>query len=108
MEKATRTGGEEMEKKILLEVLNPRGEMEIVYHKPAPRLPDLKGKTIGLIDNKKSGGREFLNIIRSLIEKNFEGVEFVELSKNYGERHRIKGFREALRGVDAAVYSTGD
>ena len=97
-----------MEKKILLEVLNPRGETEITYHKPAPRLPDLKGKTIGLIDNKKSGGREFLTIIRSLIEKNFEGVKFVEMSKNYGEKHRIKEVMDILRGVDAAVYSTGD
>ena len=97
-----------MEKKILLEVLNPRGEMEIASHKPAPRLPDLKGKTIGLIDNKKSGGREFLNVIKSLLEKNVEGVKFVELSKHYGEKHRIKDFMDILRGIDAAVYSTGD
>jgi hypothetical protein len=97
-----------MEKKMFLEILNPRGEVEISYHKPAPRVSDLKGKTVGLIDNKKSGGREFLNMIKSLLEKDFEDIKFVDLSKNYNEKHRIKNYKGQLQSIDAAVYSIGD
>jgi hypothetical protein len=91
-----------------LEILNPRGEIDISYWEPAPRLADLKDKTIALIDNKKSGAREFLTILRSLFEKDFEGIRFVDLSKDYGEKHRIDNFMEELRSIDAAIYSTGD
>jgi hypothetical protein len=93
---------------ISVEVLNPAGEVEASYGVPAPRLADLNGKTIGLIDNRKSGAREFLSAIRSFLEKDFAGIRFVELSKGYGEKDRIANFQEILRKMDAAIYSTGD
>jgi len=97
-----------MGNEISLEILNPRGEVDIAYREPAPRLADLRNRTIALIDNKKSGAREFLTILGSLLEKDFEGIRFVALSKDYGEKHRINSFTQDLRFVDAAIYSTGD
>lgn len=97
-----------MKEKLVIEVLNPRGEVEIISHKLAPRISDLKGKTIGLIDNKKAGARPFLNCIRVLLEKNFPDIQFMNLSKNFNEQHRMKKYMDQLRGIDAAVYSTGD
>lgn len=97
-----------MDYEISIEILDPRGETESSYGEPAPRLSDLKGKKIGLIDNRKSGARDFLNVIRSFLEKDFEGLRFLELSKDYGERDRIVDFEDKLRSVDAVIYSTGD
>lgn len=97
-----------MEKKLFVEILNPRGEVETVYHKPAPRVSDLKGKTIGLIDNQKSGARDFLNIIKVLFEKDYPGIKFINLSKKFDERYRMKNYLDQLQGIAAAVYSTGD
>jgi len=97
-----------MEKRLFVDILNPRGEVETQYRKPAPRVSDLKGKTIGLIDNKKAGGREFLEIIKALLEKNYLGIKFVDLSKAFGEKYRMKNYIDQLRGIEAAIYSTGD
>ncbi len=93
---------------ISLEVLNPGGDVDILYRDPAPRLSDLKGKTIALVDNRKSGAREFLLLIRSFLERDFVGIRFIELSKGYGEQDRISNLQGKLRGIDAAIYSSGD
>ena len=97
-----------MKEKLIIEVLNPRGEVEIISHQSAPRISGLKGKTIGLIDNKKAGARPFLNYIRVLLEKEFPDIQFINLSKNFNEQHRMKKYMNQLQGIDAAVYSTGD
>lgn len=52
-----------MVERMFIDILNPRGDFDTIYHRPAARKADLKGKTIGLIDNKKSGARSFLNNI---------------------------------------------
>lgn len=80
-----------MGNEIFLEILNPREEVDISYREPAPRLTDLKNRIIALIDNKKSGVREFLTILKSLLEKDFEGIRFVALSKDYGEKPSLPG-----------------
>jgi hypothetical protein len=97
-----------MGKRLSLEILNPRGETEITYHKPADRVSDLNGKTIGVIDNKKAGSREFLNIIKRLLQETYADLKFVDLSKNFNEQHRMEKYSDSLMGIDAAIYSTGD
>lgn len=97
-----------MEMKLFLDIMNPRGEFEIIYHKPAPRISDLKDKTVALIDNKKTGARLFLDHIKVFLEKDFPGIRFINLSKNYNEQCRMKNYMDQLQGIDAAVYSTGD
>jgi hypothetical protein len=97
-----------MKEEMFMEVLNPGGDTEIIYRMPAKRLSDLKGKTMAVIDNQKDGGREFLNIIKTFLEKDFPGIKFVDLSKRYGESFRMKNFLDQIRGVDAVLYALGD
>lgn len=97
-----------MVEKMFIDILNPRGDFDRIYHKPAARKADLKGKSIALIDNKKSGARSFLNHIKTFLEKDFPGIKFTDLSKKYNEQNRMKNYMDYLRGIDAAIYSTGD
>lgn len=97
-----------MAKKIELEILNPRGEVDIVPREPARRLKSLEGRTIALIDNNKSGAREFLTLIRGYLQRDVPGVRFIELSKKFNEQHRMEKYLPQLQGIDAAIYSTGD
>lgn len=97
-----------MENKLFLDIMTPRGSVETVFRKPAPRLSDLNGKTIAFIDNKKSGARAFLNQIKLFFERDFPGIRFIDLSKKHNENYRIQKYMDRLRGIDAAVYSTGD
>ncbi len=97
-----------MAEKLFIDILSPRGDFDATYHKPAARKADLKGKTIALIDNKKSGARSFLNNIRTFLENDFPTIKFIDLSKKYNEQNRIKNYMDHLRGIDAAIYSTGD
>jgi hypothetical protein len=97
-----------MAKKIELEILNPRGEADVVPHDPSHRLKSLKGKTIALIDNDKSGAREFLTLIRGFLQRDVPDVRFVELNKKFNEQHRMAKYMPQLQGIDAAIYSSGD
>lgn len=94
--------------RIELDILNPRGELDVVPRDPAPRLGKLDGKKIALIDNRKTGAREFLALIGARLEKEAPGVTLVSLSKKFNEQHRMARYRERLEGIDGAVYSTGD
>ncbi len=91
-----------------LEVLSPRGELQKVDSRPAPRLGSLRGKTIGIIDNKKAGARPFLERVKTLLVRDHPDVKFVDLSKQFNEQYRIKNYLDQLRGIEAAIYSTGD
>ncbi len=97
-----------MAKAIELEILNPRGEVEVELSNPAPRLDSLEGKTVALIDNRKTGAREFLDLIGGFLQADVPGLKLVSLSKMFNEDERIEKYREQLQGVDAAVYATGD
>jgi hypothetical protein len=97
-----------MAKKIELEILNPRGEVDVVPREPARRLKSLEGRTLALIDNTKSGAREFLTLIRGYLQRDVPGIRFVELSKKFNEQHRMEKYLPQLAGIDAAIYSTGD
>ena len=97
-----------MQRELSLEILNPRGETDIKDHKPADRVSDQNGKTIGVIDNRKAGSRDFLNIIKRLLQEKYSGLKFVDLSKNFNEQHRMEKYSDYLNGIDAAIYSTGD
>lgn len=97
-----------METKLFLDVMNPRAEFEMSYRRPAPRVSDLRGKTIALIDNKKTGARLFLDQIKAFLERDFPGIRLINLSKNYNEQHRMKDYMGHLQGIQGAVYATGD
>ena len=62
-----------------LRVLNPVAEAKPEKVELAPRLTDLKGKTIGLYWNAKSGGDILLEQNAELLRQRYSGIKF----KNY-------------------------
>lgn len=50
-------------------LVNPLDETPRMHSKPAPRLANLTGKTIGLLDISKSGGSIFLDRLEHLLKE---------------------------------------
>jgi hypothetical protein len=94
--------------KLVLDVLNPRGTVEQAVSRPAPRIAGLRGKTLGVIDNGKTSARAFLEEVKALVARDHPDVRFVDLSKRFNEQYRMQNYLDQLRGIDAAIYSTGD
>ena len=97
-----------MANNIELEILNPRGEVDVELRSPTKRPQTLEGKKIALIDNTKSGARGLLNFLRKHLENDLKDVQFVNLTKKFNEQYRIENFMDKLSGVDAAIYASGD
>lgn len=85
---------------IKIEVYDPSGfseSMEPSYY--APRLPDLKGKTIGEISNGEHGGWEIdrtFPLIRQLLKKRFSNIKIIPYTE----------FPSGVKGID--VDNIGD
>lgn len=63
--------------KVTLSVFNPRGVAESIPQASAsPRLSDLTGTKIGIINNGKSGGEMLLPYLEEALRKRIGGVEF--------------------------------
>lgn len=61
---------------ILLKILNPRGTVSDSKQIDAsPRLKDLAGKKIGIINNGKAGGEMLLPHLMDALQKNHPGIE---------------------------------
>ena len=52
-------------------LVNPLDETRRVSSRPAPRLTNLTGKTIGLLDISKPGGSVFLDHLEQLLKSSF-------------------------------------
>ena len=63
-------------KDVTLEVLNPIAQIEVQRGKPAPRVPDLNNKTIGLYWNRKARGDVALRKVEELLKKRFTDLKF--------------------------------
>ncbi len=95
---------------VVLEVLNPRGEIP-----PAqaigltPRLKDLTGKKIGLIDNGKVGAGYFLDAVEEELKKRLPGVTVLRFKKpGRTTAPAPKFYPEVAKKIDAFIYATGD
>jgi hypothetical protein len=63
---------------VTLEVMNPRGEIPPpVTIGLTPRVPDLAGKKIVLVDNGKFGADNFLNVIAAMLKQRFPTATIV-------------------------------
>lgn len=75
------------------DLVNPEGAARLTSVSPAPRVADLRGKTIGLAWNGKPGGEEALEEIARL------------MAEQVGELHFIKFWRELPESVAARELS---
>lgn len=92
---------------ITLHVLNPRGEITLPPpSSPSTRIPDLKGKKIGLYWNEKPGGNHFWNSIETLLKEKLPDTTIVRYSGAFdlGEERASRMVKE----IDAFLYGVGD
>ena len=62
-------------------LVNPLDETARVFSKPAPRLKDLAGKTVGLLDISKPGGSVFLDQLQDLLSRRYGVGQVVRAMK---------------------------
>ena len=94
-----------------LEVLNPVAETVQYRVQPAPRLPDLKGRTVGLYWNMKAGGNIALEEVARLLAERYPGVRFRHYTGSVGAlmRHATPQDAERMaRECDAVIGTTSD
>lgn len=63
-------------------VLHPAAEDIVVQHKLAPRLPSLRGKTVGLIDNHKKNADVYLEELGRLLHERYGVARLVTYRKD--------------------------
>ena len=92
---------------VSLEVLNPRGEITLPpVSPPSMRIPDLKGKKIGLYWNEKPGGVHFWNSIELLLKEKLPDTTILRYSGAF-DLGDVLAARIAGE-TDAFLYGVGD
>lgn len=96
---------------ITLEVLNPRGELPPLQTKAlSPRVADLAGKKIALVDNLKAGAELFLTKIEEQLRQKFPAATILRFRKPAGTTITKTPdlYAEVAKKCDTFVWSTGD
>jgi len=94
-----------------LEILNPVAKTMEFSVKPAPRLRDWSGVTLGLYWNIKAGGDFALDRVQQLLGERFPGVRFKRYTGSVGWLMRHCTAEDADRiasEVHAVVGTTND
>ena len=63
------------------ELYNPRGVSHHEHNPIAPRLSDLNGKILGLVDNGKDNADVFLDYVQALVAKKFGISKVLRIKK---------------------------
>jgi hypothetical protein len=96
------------------EVLSPWAEADAVPLKGlAPRLDNIDGKKIGLLQNNKRAASHILDVTERLLKAKFPKVnisrfEGRSFSVSALEPERRQEFEDWLKGVDAVIAAVGD
>jgi hypothetical protein len=95
---------------VSFEVLNPRGD---ITPPPvfglSPRVDDLNGKKIALVDSRKAGADLFLDAVEELLKRRFPEVLIVRFRKPQGVIVFTPEFYPTVAdGCDAFIWATGD
>jgi hypothetical protein len=94
-----------------LEVRSPVAAVVLQSVKPAPRLRDLSGATIGLYWNVKAGGDHALDRTEQLLHERFPGARFKRYTGSVGwlMRHCTAEDSDRIASeVQAVVGTTND
>lgn len=96
--------------RITLGVLNPRGEIPSPpVFGLVPRIADLSGKKIGLIDNRKAGANYLLDAVEELLKQKFPNTTILRFRKpNAVIVATPKFYPTVAEQCDAFIWATGD
>lgn len=89
----------------LITLINPLSETTTKRSALARRIPTLKGKSIGFIDNIKPNAGLFLRYIEEMIRADYPDVKTETVRKNFTPNALIA---DKLGKVDAVVNAWGD
>ncbi len=78
------------------EILDPMGFSRQATKSLAPRLTDLQGKTIGLLDIRFPNGNLFLDRVEELLKERYGVAEVIRRAKPSPARPAKKEVREEL------------
>ena len=97
----------------MYEVLSPWAEVEPVPREGInPRLPDLRGRRIGLFHNGKVAAAPILDAVEAELRTRVEGVSFARFGRHenleVAETPARQRYEEWVREVDAVVLAVGD
>ena len=96
---------------VMLEVLNPRGE---IPPPPTvgiqPRVAELAGKKIGLCDNGKFGAHHLLDNLETMLRQSYPAAIILRLPKPAAQTITLTEgwYPEVAAQVDTFVFATGD
>ena len=92
---------------IILELVNPRGEIEPPpIYSPSPRVDNLSGKTIGLYSNSKPGMDNFYSAIEQIVKRKYPTVKTTVLKGGF--EIRDEDVQDWLAKIDTFIYAVGD
>lgn len=89
----------------LYRVVWPLGKLAYQTPPLAPRLSDLKGKTLGELSDYRFRAEEIFPMIRELLRKRYPGIKFVEYSV-FGNTHSPKE-EEVIAALPDLLYKHG-
>jgi hypothetical protein len=92
---------------VTLNLLNPRGEITLPpVSPPSKRIPDLRGKKIGLYWNEKPGGIHFWNGIEILLKRKLPDTTVLRYSGAFDLGDQMAA--RIVKETDAFLYGVGD
>jgi hypothetical protein len=91
-----------------LVLVNPFDETARTAAKVAPRLDGLTGKTIGLLDISKPGGRIFLDHLERLLKERYAVGEVVRKMKPTFTKPAPAALLQELSRCDAIIEALAD
>jgi hypothetical protein len=97
----------------IYEVLSPWGEVDPVpLQGISPRLPDLRGRRIGLFHNGKVAAAPILDAVETELRSRIDGVSFARFGRTanleVAETPDRQRYEEWAKEVDAVVLAVGD
>jgi hypothetical protein len=96
---------------VTLEVMNPRGEIPPpVTIGINPRIPDLVGKKIVLVDNGKFGANNFLDVVAAMLKQKYPTATIVMYPKPAAQTitDMPKWYPTVKQQGDLFVFGVGD
>jgi hypothetical protein len=96
---------------VTLKILNPRGKLKVTKQIHAsPRLKDLAGKKIGILNNGKAGGLMLLPHLIGALQKHHPGIEIRqwEVPLAWAEKVKEPVLDEIANQSDGVIALMGD
>lgn len=89
-------------------LIDPRDERRPEDARPAPRLPSLAGRVVGLIDISKPGGSVFLDRLGDRLQREAGVAGIKRVVKPTFSKLSPQALLDEMRGAEAVVLALAD